>query len=429
MEQDAGLSVGEREISLPVVVGSEGEQGVDVSRLRAETGYITLDPGYGNTGSCRSSITFIDGEKGVLRYRGYPIEQLAEQSIFPEVAWLLIFGELPTGDELASFRRRFRDHQMLYTSMVDQLKAMPPSIHPMATLSAMINAESAYHAESGMDKERPFADVAAEILSKARTIAAVSHKTRQDEPVVSPRPDLGYAGNFLHMLFSRPYDEYEPDPDVSRAMDMILTLHADHEQNCSTSTVRMVASSGVNLFASCAAGVSALWGPLHGGANAAVIRMLEQIRDEGIGVKDYLGKVKDKTTGIRLMGFGHRVYKNYDPRAKIIKAQVHRVLDKLGRDDPLLDLARELESAALEDEYFQARNLYPNVDFYSGILMRSVGIPIEMFTVVFALGRLAGWVANFKEVEEYESRIYRPRQIYTGPNARDYLPVEQRPSP
>jgi citrate synthase len=428
MPRAAILQLDGKSLELPIVVGTEQEQAIDISKLRGETGYITFDDGYSNTGSCQSAITFIDGEKGILRYRGIPIEQLAEHSTFVETAWLLIYGELPTAPQLRHFRDLLTKHEMLHEGLYKAFDGFPSMAHPMAILSAMINAASCYHPEIvAIDSEEDFANASARLLSKIRTIAAASYKTFVGEPIVYPKPHLNYCANFLHMMFSIPFQEYEPDPDVVAALRLILILHADHEQNCSTSTVRMVASSGANLFASCAAGVCALWGPLHGGANTAVLEMLGRILKDKIDLKDYVAKVKDKNSNIKLMGFGHRVYKNYDPRAKILKAAADKVLAKLKIKDPLLDLARHLEETALSDSYFKDRKLYPNVDFYSGIIMRAMGIPVNMFTVMFAIGRLPGWIAHWKEVHDNKkSRIYRPRQVYTGLNQRDYVPIEKR---
>jgi citrate synthase len=427
MPETATVALDGKSYTFPVVVGTESEHAIDVSKLRAQTGFITLDDGYGNTGSCKSAITFIDGEKGILRYRGYPIEQLAERSTFLECAWLVIYGELPTAAQLARWRACVQQEELLHEGLYKHFDGFPAVAHPMAILSAMINAASCY-SPSIMSMESPetFHNAAARLISKIRTIAAASYKASIGEPIVYPKPHFDYCANFLHMMFSVPYGEHEPDPDIARALDMILLLHADHEQNCSTSTVRMVASSGANLFASCAAGVCALWGPLHGGANAAVIEMLQHIHDSRADLNEYVAQAKDKSSHARLMGFGHRVYKNYDPRAKIIKAAADKVLSKLKRHDPLLDIAQRLEEVALNDSYFKDRSLYPNVDFYSGIIMRAIGIPLNMFTVMFAIGRLPGWIANWKEVREGESRIYRPRQVYIGPTIRDYVSVEQR---
>ena len=413
------------ELELPVVVGTENERSVDVSKLRGQTGYITLDEGYRNTGSVRSAITYIDGEAGILRYRGYAIADLCEHCSFIEVALLLIYGELPTAEELERFRGLLKQHQMIHESVIDALKNMPTDGHPMATLAALLNIVSCYEPEvTGDYNEEAFASSAAKLMVKVRTLAAVAHRVRSGLPVVYPRQGLTYNENFLQMMFSRPHDPFELDADVVQALNLILILHADHEQNCSTSTVRMVASSGSNLFASCSAGVCALWGPLHGGANVAVIDQLKEIQASGVSVTDYIANLK-KTKG-KLFGFGHGVYKNYDPRAKVLKASADKVLDKLGVDDPLLDIARELEAAALADDYFVQRKLYPNVDFYSGIIMRAMGIPVEMFTVMFAIGRMPGWIANWKEVRDTKSRIYRPRQVYTGPAERKVTPIASR---
>jgi citrate synthase len=427
MPETATLQVQGKTFNLPVVVGTENEVAVDISKLRAESGVITLDDGYSNTGSCQSAITFIDGEKGILRYRGIPIERIAEHSTFAETAWLLIYGELPTAEQLQCWSNLLTKHEMLHEGLYKHFDGFPAQGHPMAILSAMVNAASCYNPEViKMESPETFQSAAARLLSKTRTIAAAAYKTSMGQPLIYPKPQFDYCSNFLHMMFSVPFKEYEPDPDIVEALQLILVLHADHEQNCSTSTVRMVASSGANLFASCAAGVCALWGPLHGGANAAVIEMLQYIHDSGISVKDYVAKVKDKTSHIKLMGFGHRVYKNYDPRAKIIKKAADRVLNKLQIHDPMLDLARSLEEAALSDDYFKEKKLYPNVDFYSGIIMRAIGIPLDMFTVMFAIGRMPGWIANWKEVWEGQTRIYRPRQVYVGPTLREYVPVSQR---
>ena len=427
MPETATLQVQGKTYTLPIVIGTENEVAVDISKLRAESGVITLDDGYGNTGSCRSAITFIDGEKGILRYRGIPIERIAEHSTFPETAWLLIYGELPTAEQLEGWSNLLTRHEMLHEGLYKHYDGFPSQGHPMAILSAMINAASCYDPEIiKMESLETFQSAAARLLSKTRTIAAAAYKASIGQPLVYPKPHLDYCANFLHMMFSIPFRDYEPDPEIVDALQLILVLHADHEQNCSTSTVRMVASSGANLFASCAAGVCALWGPLHGGANAAVIEMLQYIHESGMSVKDYVAKVKDKTSHIKLMGFGHRVYKNYDPRARIIKQAADRVLNKLQINDPMLDLARALEEAALSDSYFQEKKLYPNVDFYSGIIMRAIGIPLNMFTVMFAIGRMPGWIANWKEVREGEGRIYRPRQVYFGESLRDYTPIQER---
>lgn len=428
MAQKATLEFGGKRFDLPVLVGSENETAIDIGKLRSDTGAITLDPSYGNTGSCESEITFIDGDRGILRYRGYPIEQLAEHSSFVETAWLLIFGELPNERELEYFRAQLTEHEMIHEKLRHHFEGFPPDAHPMAILSAMINAVGCFQRHIvEPTKAESFTKTAARLISKVRTIAAASYKTAIGRPIMYPRPELPYTANFLHLMFSRPNQPYEPDPDVVRALDQIFILHADHEQNCSTSTVRMVASSQANLWACIAAGVCALWGPLHGGANQAVIEMLTRLQESGEPLPSFVAKVKDKNATERLMGFGHRVYKSFDPRAKIIKSACDKVLNKLGIHDPLLDLAKQLEEVALRDEYFIERKLYPNVDFYSGIIMRAIGIPQEMFTVMFAIGRMPGWIANWREVSlDTKGRISRPRQLYTGAKQRDYLPMARR---
>jgi citrate synthase len=428
MSENAKLTFGEKTVELPLVVGTENEVGVDISELRSKSGAITLDDGYGNTGSCQSHITFIDGETGILRYRGYPIEQLAEHSTFVECAYLLIFGELPNAAQLREFRSLLTQHEHIHEAMRHHFEGFPPQAHPMAILSAMINTASCFQpALIQPDDDEHFMDSAARLMSKVRTIAAAAYKKSIGHPMMYPRPELPYTANFLHMMFSRPNVPYEPDPDVVQALNLILILHADHEQNCSTSTVRMVASSQANLYASVSAGVCALWGPLHGGANMAVIKMLGQIQQSGEGIDKFIERVKNREDGIRLMGFGHRVYRNFDPRAKIIKRACDNVLDRLGIHDPLLDLAKQLEQAALNDDYFVERRLYPNVDFYSGIIMRALGLPDDMFTVIFAIGRLPGWIAHWREVRTNpNAKIDRPRQIYTGEAQRPYIPLEAR---
>ncbi len=427
MERTAELILDGKSCKLPITEGSEGERAVDISALRNETGYITLDDGYGNTGSCQSQITFIDGEKGILRYRGIPIEELAEKSTFIEVAHLIIFGKLPNSAELRRFSDLLTENELLNEAMRYHFEGFPPNAHPMAMLSAMINATSCFHPELLTDQMRDsFVVQAARLLSKVRTIAAFSYRQSRGLPAIYPKPELKYTANFLHMMFSLPFKDYELKPEAVKALDLIFLLHADHEQNCSTATVRMVASSHANLFASAAAGVCALWGPLHGGANQAVLEMLEEIHKSGDDGSRFIAAAKDKNSGKRLMGFGHRVYKNYDPRAKIIKKACDDVLAKLHISDPLLDIAKHLEEAALRDSYFVERKLYPNVDFYSGIIMRAISIPVEMFTVMFAIGRMPGWIANYKEVMEAPTRIYRPRQIYTGPTLNHYTPIKER---
>jgi citrate synthase len=428
MAEKCTLTVEGKSYEFPVVEGTEHEKGIDIGTLRSASGHITLDESYGNTGSCESKVTFIDGERGILRYRGYPIEEVAEYSTFPETAYLLIFGELPTRKQLAEWSGLLTAHEMIHEDMKHHFEGFPPHAHPMAILSAMINALSCYDPHlMAMEDDAVFDESAARLMSRVRTIASFAYKKSKGEPPVYPKPELSYTANFLHMMFSIPYKEYALEPDVVRALDLLFLLHADHEQNCSTSTVRMVASSKANLFASVAAGVCALWGPLHGGANMSVIEMLEGIKKSGADVKTIVQKAKDKNSGFRLMGFGHRVYKHFDPRAKIIKAACDKVLSALNRKDPLLDIARSLEDAALSDPYFAERKLYPNVDFYSGIILRAIGIPTDMFTVIFSIGRIPGWIANYREVRDNpKGRIYRPRQIYQGPAARGYVPIEKR---
>jgi citrate synthase len=425
--EKAKLTIGDKTLELSVVEGTEQEKGIDISKLRSQTGYITLDDGYGNTGSCKSAITFIDGEKGILRYRGYPIEELAAHCTFVETAYLLIYGELPTKTQLTEWSALFTQHQMIHEGLRHHYDGFPLSGHPMAILSAMINAVSTYHPDVlNPEDESTFESAAARLISKTRTIAAAAYKASIGRPIMYPKPDYDYCTNFLHMMFSLPNWDHVPAEEAVHALNLMLVLHADHEQNCSTSTVRMVASAGANLFASCAAGVCALWGPLHGGANVAVIDMLEKIREQKIPLKDYVARVKDKTSNIKLMGFGHRVYKSYDPRAKILKQACDKVLEKLHIVDPSLDMAQELEQVALSDPYFVERSLYPNVDFYSGIIMRALGIPANMFTVIFAMGRMPGWIAHWKEMWDQKGRIYRPRQIYTGYTQRPYKAMSDR---
>jgi len=428
MSETASITYNGKTIELPVIVGSENECGIDIATLRDRTGLITYDDGFGNTGSCKSDVTFIDGEKGILRYRGYPIEELAQKSTFVEVAWLIIHGNLPTRAELRKFSDNLTEYAVLHEDMKHHFEAFPPNAHPMAILSSMINATGCFTRElTGPYDPAKFKRHSARLISQVRTIAAFAYRKSLGLPSVYPKPEYKYTANFLHMMFSMPYADADLQPEAVAALDQILLLHADHEQNCSTSTVRMVASSRANMFASAAAGVCALWGPLHGGANQAVLEMLAQILKEGDDGSKFLESVKTKEGGKRLMGFGHRVYKNYDPRAQIIKASCDKLLAKLHKSDPLLDIALKLEETALKDSYFLERKLYPNVDFYSGIIMRAIGIPTEMFTVMFAIGRMPGWIANFKEVmDDPKSRIYRPRQIYTGPTIRSYVPLDGR---
>src|SRR5262245_22961382 len=416
-----------KEAILPVLVGTEDEYAVDIRSLRADTGYITLDSGYMNTGSTTSSITYLDGEKGVLRYRGYGIEELAEKSDFVEVSYLLINGELPTVGQRQKFSNQLTRHSLIHEDMHHFFAGYPPTSHPMAVLSAMVTSLSAYYPDS-LDRNSPQELHITRLLSKVRTIACFSYKKSIGQPLMYPNNSLRYCGNFLHMMFAVPSEEYEVSPVLEKALNQLLILHADHEQNCSTSTVRMVGSSGANVYAAIASGILALWGPLHGGANQAVIEMLEEVRASGGDYKKFIDDVKNKRNNRRLMGFGHRVYKNYDPRAKILKKMCDEVLEHLGIKDPLLDLAKGMEEIALRDDYFISKKLYPNVDFYSGIIYRAMGIPTNMFTVMFALGRLPGWIAHWKEmVDDKETKIGRPRQIYTGQLVRKYLPLEQRP--
>jgi citrate synthase len=413
---------------LPVLEGVEGERAIDIQELRDRTGYITLDPGYGNTGSCQSDITFIDGEKGILRYRGIPIEQFADSPNFVEVAWLLIFGQLPDEEQYTGFAEDLTRFANLDEGMKHHFEGFPRSAPPMAILSAMINALSCFHPElHELDDDQQFRMAAARLISKIRTIAAYAYRHSVGRPYNYPDPRLRYVPNFLHMMFSQPFDQYICNETIRDALNLVLILHADHEQNCSTSTVRMVGSSQANLFASCAAGVCALWGPLHGGANVAVLEMLEQIHRGKMTPDEYVRLAKDKDSKVRLMGFGHRVYRNFDPRAQMLGAVAERLLASLGRSDPLLDIARRLEEIALSDPYFVDRKLYPNVDFYSGIILRAIGIPANMFTVMFSIGRLPGWIAHWWEQhQDNAGRIARPRQIYTGSPQIDYVPMARR---
>ncbi|NBB87614.1 MAG: citrate synthase [Bacteroidetes bacterium] len=423
--QHATLTLDGQTIELPIVKGTEDETGIDVTALRKETGTITLDPGYGNTGSCESSITYIDGENGVLRHRGYPIEDLAQRASFVEVCYLLVYGDLPTSSELDEFKHRLTYHSLLHEDMKKFFEGYPATAHPMSVLSAMVSSLSAYypHAE---DKEVVDLNII-RLLAKLKTIAAFSYKRSIGQAYIYPQNSNSYTADFLHMMFAVPSEDYDVPKEVEEALEMLLILHADHEQNCSASTVRMVGSSGANLFASISAGINALSGPLHGGANQEVIRMLEAIQEDGGDAQKYIDKAKDKEDPFRLMGFGHRVYKNFDPRARIIKSTADRVLENLGVDDPLLDIAKTLEETALEEDYFAERRLYPNVDFYSGILYRAMGIPTDMYTVMFAMGRLPGWIAQWKEMRsDPATRIYRPRQVYQGATERSYQPIEER---
>jgi len=429
MADNVQVNIDGKTLECPIIVGTEGDKAFDIGKLRAQTNFITMDPGFGNTGSCKSAITYLDGEKGVLRYRGIPIEQLAEKSTFVETSYLLIYGKLPNKKELEAFSDAFGEHSSIHEDMVNFFDAFPSSAHPMASLSAMVCSMSAYYPE--LIKENPTKEeidrIAVQLLSKVRTLCAFSYKKSVGEPFVYPKHDLLYVPNFLNMMFSSSVKPYKIVDEVVRAMQVLLILHADHEQNCSTSTVRLVGSSHANLYASISAGICALWGPLHGGANQAVIEMLEEIQKDGGDVQKYIAKAKDKNDTFRLMGFGHRVYKNFDPRAKIIKKCADDLLNKLGIHDPLLDLAKRMEEAALKDEYFVARKLYPNVDFYSGIIYRAIGIPLNMFPVMFAIGRMPGWIAHWKEmIEDPTTKIGRPFQIYIGAPKTDYVPIEQR---
>jgi citrate synthase len=427
MNHTCRIELDDRSFELPVVEGTERELAVDISRLRTTTGYITLDDGYGNTGSCTSEITYIDGEKGILRYRGIPIEELAAHSSFVETAWLVIFGHLPAATDRDRFSALLTENSQLPRNMLKHFDAFPPHAHPMAILSAMINTLSCYEPEARITDDAGLEQAAARLMSKVRTIAAASYKASVGEPVVYPRYDFRYAENFLHMMFSMPFKEFDVTPEVAKALNLFLLLHADHEQNCSTSTVRMVASSQANLFASCAAGVCALWGPLHGGANVAVIEMLQHLHDSRTKVSEYVKQVKSADSRTRLMGFGHRVYRSFDPRSKILKKAADDLLGTLHVHDPLLDIAQELADTALCDDYFIERKLYPNVDFYSGTILRAIGIPLNMFTVMFAIGRMPGWIANWKEIHDNPAtRIYRPRQIYTGQALTGFVPRCQR---
>ena len=428
MKKTAKLTLNGKTYDLPVITGTEGEQAIDISRLRQETGLITLDAGYANTGSCKSSITFMDGEKGILRYRGIPVEKLAEHSTFVETAFLLINGELPRREQLTKFSVMLNDNSLVHEDMRHFFESYPRGAHPMGILSSMVNALRAFYPEiperSG-DEEINITFT--RLLSKVRTMAAMSYKISRGHRVVYPRQDLTYAANFLNMMFDTPVKPYHIDPNVVRALEVFWILHADHEQNCSTAAVRLVGSARVNLYAAIAAGINALWGPLHGGANQAVIEMLTEIQAAGGDVKPFIARARDKKDPFRLMGFGHRVYKTYDPRARIMKAACDKILRKLNLHDPLLDIAGELEEAALKDPYFIDHNLYPNVDFYTGIVLRAIGIPLTMFTVMFAIGRLPGWISQWKEsMDDPDWKLHRPRQIYMGPGERDYIPIEER---
>ena len=428
MSEIAKIELDGKVYELPVIEGSENEKAIDISKLRELTGYITLDTGYKNTGATKSAITFLDGEEGVLRYRGYSIEELAEKASFMEVSYLLIYGELPTQTQFTNFETKIKKHTLVHEDMRRFFEAFPAQAHPMGVLSSMVSSLATFYPES-LDPNRSAEakDLTVQrILAKLPTLSAWSYKNSIRHKVMYPRNNYNYCENFLHMMFAMPTEDYHVDPIIVSAVNKLFILHADHEQNCSTSTVRMVGSSQANLYSSVSAGISALWGPLHGGANQEVIEMLEQIHKDGGNVDKWILKAKDKEDPFRLMGFGHRVYKNFDPRANIIKKTCDEVLEKLGISDPLLEIAKKLEKVALEDEYFKSRNLYPNVDFYSGIIYKAIGIPTEMFTVMFALGRLPGWIAQWKEMTENKEPIGRPRQIYIGKISREYVPLSKR---
>jgi citrate synthase len=429
MSEVAKLRLGDQQIDLPIVVGTENEPALDISKLRAQTGYVTLDEGYVNTGSTTSAITYLDGDQGILRYRGYPIEVIAERCDFIETSYLLIYGELPNADQLSRFRTSLRRHTMLHEDMRSFYNGFPRDAHPMAILSSVVGALSTFYQDSLNPRDPRQVEISVHrLIAKLPTIAAYAYKKSIGQPFTYPQNDLDYCENFLRMMFAVPSEPYLLDPDFVEALNLLLMVHADHEQNCSTSTVRMVGSSDANLFASISAGICALWGPLHGGANQACVEMLEAMRADGANVAKYVEKAKDKNSGFRLMGFGHRVYKNYDPRATIIKRTCDKLLGKLHIKDPIFEIAQELERVALSDPYFIERKLYPNVDFYSGVIYRAIGIPVQMFTVLFAIGRLPGWIAHWMEMHESPTKkICRPRQIYTGALKRDFVPLEQRP--
>jgi citrate synthase len=428
MPDTADLRLGNQTLKFPIVRGSEGEKALDIRKLRAESGFITLDPGYANSGSCRSAITFIDGEKGILRYRGIPIEELAEKSSFIEVSYLLIYGHLPTAAELEDFATQISRHTMLHEDFKMIFSALPKDAHPMAACATTVGAMATFYPDA-LDPRKPEeVDISVlRLFAKLPTLAAYSYKHSVGQPFLYPKNEFDYVGNFLRMMFGNPCEEFEVDPVIKKALDLLFLLHADHEQNCSTSTVRLVGSSMVNLFGAVSAGINALWGPLHGGANQAVIEMLGAIAEEGTTARDFLERAKSGDESARLMGFGHRVYKNHDPRAKVIKAACDEVLERLGIHSPLLEIAKELEEITLKDDYFVERKLYPNIDFYSGVIYNAIGTPSNMFTAMFAIGRLPGWIAQWKELHEDPAfKIGRPRQIYTGPTRTAYTPIEKR---
>ena len=428
MSKIAKLNFEGNTYDLPVIEGSEGEKGIDISNLRSQSGLITVDTGFKNTGSTKSAITFLNGEDGILRYRGYSIEELSSKSSFLEVSYLLIYGELPSIKKLKDFSKEISSHTLVHEDVKSILDGFPSRSHPMGVLSCLVSSLTAFYPKS-LDPNRSIEEINGTIIrliAKLPTLAAWSYKNRMRQPVIYPKNHLDYTSNFLHMMFGLPTYDYNVNPIIAKALDKLLILHADHEQNCSASTVRIVGSSHASLYASVTAGIDALWGPLHGGANQAVIEMLEEIRNNGGNVNEFIEKAKDKSDSFRLMGFGHRVYKNFDPRAKIIKKAADDVLGQLGINDPILDLAMKLEEVALNDNYFVDRGLYPNVDFYSGIIYRALGIPTDMFTVMFALGRLPGWIAQWKEMRENKEPIGRPRQIYTGHTKREYIDISKR---
>jgi citrate synthase len=428
MSETAQLTIGDKTYDFPVIEGTEGEKAIDISKLRDQTGYVTLDIGYKNTGATTSAITFLDGELGILKYRGYPIEQLAEKSSFIEVAYLLIHGELPTEQQLSTFQYEISRHTLVHEDMKKFFDGFPSKAHPMGQLSSLVCALSAFYPESlkSLQTEEELHLSIIKMLAKMATVVSWIYKKSLGHPYIYPQNKYDYVTNFLHMTFGQRTEQIEIDPVIVSAMNTLLILHADHEQNCSTSTVRIVGSSESNIYASVSAGISALWGPLHGGANQAVIEMLEKIKEDGGDTDKWINKAKDKNDPFRLMGFGHRVYKNFDPRAKIIKKACDDILEKLGIDDEVLNIAKKLEEVALKDPYFVERKLYPNVDFYSGIIYRALGFPTDMFTVLFALGRLPGWIAQWKEMKEHKEPIGRPRQIYVGAVNRDYVGIKER---
>jgi citrate synthase len=428
MSDTATLTVDGRIFELPIITGTEGERAIDISNLRRDTGLITLDSGFANTGSCKSAITYMDGERGILRYRGIPVEQLAEHSTFVETSYLLINGELPTKKELTQFSIMLNDHSLVHEDMRSFFEMFPRRAHPMGIVSSMVNALRAFYPEIPERTEDEEINMTfTRLLSKVRTMAAMSYKISRGHKVVYPRHDLAYCANFLNMMFDSPVRPYPIVRELVKALEVFWILHADHEQNCSTAAVRLVGSARVNLYAAISAGISALWGPLHGGANQAVVEMLQQINDSGGDPAPFIARARDKKDGFRLMGFGHRIYKTYDPRVKIMKEVCGKVLKKLKRHDPLMDVAMKLEEAAVEDPYFKDHNLYPNVDFYSGIMLRAIGIPLNMFTVMFAIGRLPGWISQWKESQDDPQwKLHRPRQIFMGPAKRDYVPIEER---